>query len=96
MANANRDDKIARLAKAGGREAQRLPNEREWLWSPILGKDARPHALGRAHRACINDLLACIKIKLPQLEELLPQIEDRSGEEDGVYRFYHHANSRVE
>jgi hypothetical protein len=34
-------------------------------------------------------LLARIKAKLPQLEDLLAQIEDRSGEEDGVYRFYH-------
>jgi hypothetical protein len=42
-----------------------------------------------AHIARVNDLVARIKIKLPQLEELLAQIEDRSGEEDGGYRFYH-------
>jgi hypothetical protein len=42
-----------------------------------------------AHLARTNDLLARIKVKLPQLEELLAPIEDRSGEEDGVYRFYH-------
>ena len=35
------------------------------------------------HIARVNDLLARIKVKLPQLEELLAQIEDRSGEEDG-------------
>ena len=40
-----------------------------------------------AHLARTNDLLAGIKVKLPELEELLAQIEDRSGEEDGVYRF---------
>ena len=43
------------------------------------------------HLARTNDLLARIKAKLPQLEDLLAQIEDRSGEEDGVYRFYHHS-----
>ena len=42
-----------------------------------------------AHLARTNDLLVRIKAKLPQLEELLTQIEDRSGEEDRVYRFYH-------
>jgi hypothetical protein len=42
-----------------------------------------------AHLERTNDLLVRIKAKLPQLEELLAQIEDRSGEEDGVYRFYH-------
>ena len=42
-----------------------------------------------AHLARTHDLLARIKAKFPQLEELLAQIEDRSGEEDGVYRFYH-------
>jgi hypothetical protein len=42
-----------------------------------------------AHLARVNDLLARIKVKLPQLEELLALMEDRSGEEDGVYRFYH-------
>jgi hypothetical protein len=35
------------------------------------------------------DLLIRVKTRLPQLEELLARIEDRSGEEDGVYRFYH-------
>ena len=44
-----------------------------------------------AHIASVDDLLARIKVKLPQLEELLAQIEDCSGEEDGVYRFYHHS-----
>jgi hypothetical protein len=44
-----------------------------------------------AHIARVNDLLARIKVKLPQLEELFAQIEDRSGEEDGGYRFYHHS-----
>ena len=44
-----------------------------------------------AHIARVNDLLARIKVKLPQLEDLLAQIKDRSGEEDGVYRFYHHS-----
>ena len=33
--------------------------------------------------AHVNDLLARIKVKLPQLEELLAPIEDRSSEEDG-------------
>ena len=47
----------------------------------LMGEDA--------HIARVNDLLARIKVRLPQLEELLAQIEDRSGEEDGVYRFYH-------
>jgi hypothetical protein len=42
-----------------------------------------------AHLARTNDLLARVKARLPQLEELLAQIEDRSGEEDGVCRFYH-------
>lgn len=37
-----------------------------------------------AHVERVNDLLGRIKIKLPQLEDLLAQIEDRSGEEDGV------------
>jgi hypothetical protein len=41
------------------------------------------------HIARINHLLARIKAKLPQLEELLARMEDHWGEEDGVYRFYH-------
>jgi hypothetical protein len=42
-----------------------------------------------AHLARTNDLLTRVKAQLPQLEELLARVEDRSGEEDGVYRFYH-------
>jgi hypothetical protein len=34
-------------------------------------------------------LLCNIKEKLPQLEELLTQVENHWGMEDGVYRFYH-------
>ena len=45
-----------------------------------------------AHIARVNDLLARIKAKLPQLEALLARIEDRSGEEDGVYCFYHQSS----
>lgn len=41
------------------------------------------------HEARMNDLLMRIKARLPQLEELLAQIEDKSGEEDRVHRFYH-------
>ena len=41
------------------------------------------------YEARVNDLLMRIKARLPQLEELLAEIEDRSGEEDRVYRFYH-------
>jgi hypothetical protein len=42
-----------------------------------------------AHLACTNDLLVRINARLAELEELLAGIEDRSGEEDEVYRFYH-------
>ena len=34
-------------------------------------------------------LLAAIKERLPQLEELLRKLEDHWGLEDGIYRFYH-------
>jgi hypothetical protein len=34
-------------------------------------------------------LLAAIKERLPQLEELLRNLEDHWGLEDGLYRFYH-------
>jgi len=37
----------------------------------------------------IHKLLANIKERLPQLEELLVKAEDHWGMEDGVYRFYH-------
>ena len=30
-----------------------------------------------------------IRERLPQIEELLAEITDHWGEEDGVYRFYH-------
>jgi hypothetical protein len=39
------------------------------------------------HLARTNDLLMRIKARLPQLEELLAQIDDRSGEEDGARSF---------
>jgi hypothetical protein len=41
------------------------------------------------YEARLNDLLLRIKARLPQLKELRAQIEDKSGEEDRVYRFYH-------
>jgi len=41
------------------------------------------------HQERMNALLARIKQRLPELEELLAEIEDHWGEEDGVYRFYH-------
>jgi len=49
-------------------------------------------ALARApgmHQERMDALLGRIKQRLPELEELLAQIEDHWGEEDGVYRFYH-------
>ena len=36
-----------------------------------------------------TELLARIKERLPELKELLVKINDHSGCEDGVYRFYH-------
>jgi hypothetical protein len=45
-----------------------------------------------AHLARMNDLLARIKGRLPELEELLEEIEDHFGEEDGIYRFYHQSS----
>jgi len=48
------------------------------------------------HEAHINDLLMRIKTRLPQLGALLARIEDRSGEEDRVYRFYHLWNRELE
>jgi len=47
-------------------------------------------ALARApgmHQERMDALLARIKQRLPELEELLVETEDHSGEEDGVYRF---------
>ena len=41
------------------------------------------------HQERMNALLARIKQRLPELEELLAEIEDHWGEEDGVYRLYH-------
>src|SRR6516165_3070797 len=41
------------------------------------------------HQERMNALLARIKQRLPELEELLSEIENHWGEEDGVYRFYH-------
>jgi hypothetical protein len=43
----------------------------------------------QAHLARMNDLLARIRDRLPELEGLLEEIEDHWGEEDGIYRFYH-------
>lgn len=37
-------------------------------------------------------LLKNIKQQMPKLEELLGRIESHSGEEDLVYRFYHHSS----
>jgi hypothetical protein len=34
-------------------------------------------------------LLGRISDRLPQIEELLVEIADEWGEEDGIYRFYH-------
>jgi hypothetical protein len=45
--------------------------------------------------ARINDLPMRIKTRLPSLEALLAWIEDRSGEEDRVYRFLPPAESRI-
>ena len=39
------------------------------------------------HQERMDALLARIKQRLPELEELLVETEDHSGEEDGVYRF---------
>jgi hypothetical protein len=46
---------------------------------------------GEKHIARVNDLLARIKAKLPQLEEwwLHEETEQHYGEENAVYRFYH-------
>jgi hypothetical protein len=49
-------------------------------------------ALARApqmHQERMEALLARIEQRLPEIEELLAEAEDRRGEEDGVYRFYH-------
>ena len=43
----------------------------------------------REHRENTNELLRNIKHSLPKLEELLAQVEDHWGMEDGLYRFYH-------
>jgi len=39
--------------------------------------------------AHVEALLGRIRERLPQIEELLAEIADHWGEEDGVYRFYH-------
>ena len=38
-----------------------------------------------------NELLANIKAKLPELEELLQEMGSHWGYEDPIYRFYHHS-----
>jgi len=38
-----------------------------------------------------NQLLANIKAKLPELEELLQEMGSHWGYEDPIYRFYHHS-----
>jgi hypothetical protein len=40
------------------------------------------------HQERMEALLARIEQRLPEIEELLAEAEDRRGEEDGVYRFY--------
>ena len=43
------------------------------------------------HFQRMNDLLGRIKAHLADLENLANEIDDRWGEEDKVYRFYHHS-----
>ena len=43
------------------------------------------------HFRRMNDLLGRIKAHLADLENLASEIDDRWGEGDKVYRFYHHS-----
>jgi hypothetical protein len=43
------------------------------------------------HFQRMNDLLGRIKAHLADLENVANEIDDRWGEEDKVYRFYHHS-----
>ena len=62
-------------------QSERTPN--------AISDESKESAWLREHRENANKLLRNIKQRLPKLEELLAQVEDHWGMEDGFFRFYH-------
>ena len=68
---------------------ERKPTKEELYRINLIRKDVKLYwkYLETKHKR----LLKNIKKEMPKLEELLGRIDSHSGEEDLVYRFYHHS-----